>query len=77
MKIANDHTSWMMSTHDKLFQAIELNNFWMTHVLLESSKDLKVTNSEGLNLIEYALKLGRNKLAEFLKSKEREYDPSP
>lgn len=55
--------------HDKLFQAIKLNNFWMVHVILKSADDLKVTNREGLSPIEYALKLGRNKLAEFLKSK--------
>jgi ankyrin repeat protein len=69
MKTANDNNSWMMSTSDKLFQAIEHDNFWMAHILLKASEDLKVTNNEGLNPVEYALKLGRNKLAEFLRSK--------
>ena len=67
--IANDNNGWMMSTSDKLFQAIEQGNFWMTHVLLEHGADLSATNTEGLNPIEYALKLGHQKLAEFLKSK--------
>lgn len=66
---SNDNNAWMMSTRDKLFQAIEHGNFWMTHVLLESGGSLRSTNVEGLSPIEYALKLGRNKLAEFLKSK--------
>ena len=69
MKIANDNNSWMMSTSDKLFQAIEMDNFWMVHVILKSDDDLKATNNEGLSAIEYALKLGRKKMWDYLRSK--------
>lgn len=69
MEIANDNETWVLSSQDKLFQTIKDNNFWQAHVLLESGADLNVVNPEGLNPIEYAYKLGRNKLAEFLKSK--------
>lgn len=72
MKITNDNETCMMSDQDKLFQAIKLNNFWMVHVLIKSADDLKATNSDGLNPIEYPYKLGRQKMAEFLKSKAAE-----
>jgi len=72
--IANDNESWMMSTNDKLFQAIKLNNFWMVHVMLESGASLNAVNVEGFNPIDYALKLDYKKMAEFLRSKVGEYE---
>jgi len=72
--IANDNNEWMMSTQDKLFQAIELNNFWIAHVMLESGADLKLVNAQGLSPIDYALKLDYKKMAEFLRSKVGEYE---
>ena len=46
--IANDNEAYMMSTNDKLFQAIKLNNFWMVHVMLESGASLNTINVEAL-----------------------------
>lgn len=77
MKTANDNNNWMMSTSDKLFQAIEQGNFWMVNAMFNSVGDLNVKNNEGLSPIEYALKLGHNKLAAFLESKRGEYNARP
>lgn len=69
MKLKLEHDEQTMSANDKLFQAIKLNNFWMIHVMLESGANLNAVNVEGFNPMEYACKLGHNKMAEFLKSK--------
>ena len=69
MKIANNNDSWMMPTHDKLFQAIEHGNFWMTNLMIELGADLNARNKGGVTPLEYALALGYQKKAEFIKSK--------
>ena len=77
MKNTNDNYEWMMSTQDKLFWAIAHNNFWMVSGLISRGLDLTTTNTKGVNPVEYAVKLGRNKMAEFLKSKGGEYNARP
>ena len=66
---SNDNNAWMMSTKNKLFWAIEHNNFWMTHVLLESGAELNSRNNRGVTPLEYAHERGRKKMWDYLRLK--------
>jgi len=54
---------------EELFRLVRDNHLWMLASMIELGANINTKNKEGLSLLSLANKLGREKMAKYLRSK--------